>query len=336
MSDQQDGLFSDPRFIALRTPFVRYVLPYDAFLVGGWRQAEASGWLDAAHAAGADVLVSFTASDRHPRALPSPRRFVRAVAALRAKFRWLRTFSTWNEPNHRDQPFYRHPEAQARLYLSLRRHCAGCTVLASEPLDSGNLRSWIRRFLRVVKGPQLWGFHNYLEVNPRPGAFSYGTKRFLRLVRGPVWITETGGIVYFSKHGQTKRGHSLVRAAHGLRAVFRVADALPRVRRVYIYQWRVTPGSTWDSAFIAQSGKARKSLLTLLVQELRRHPRGHRRLKRVAHVAPAPAPGGGSQPPPSSGGGSSPPPPPPSGGGSSSPPPPPPKNPLCVIGLPGC
>jgi len=85
-------------------------------------------------------------------------------------------------------------------------------------------------------------------------------RAFLRRVRNAdIWITETGGIVH---HNRWKYDEE--RAARAVRHVFKLTSALPRVRRVYIYNWRDDGNRWWDSGLIARDGTERKAYYELL------------------------------------------------------------------------
>ena len=67
--------------------------------------------------------------------------------------------------------------------------------MAADVLDSSDVKSYLRKFLRASKGKgRIWGLHNYKDVNRRQ---SKGVKNVLSVVKGKVWLTETGGIVNF-------------------------------------------------------------------------------------------------------------------------------------------
>jgi hypothetical protein len=123
--------------------------------------------------------------------------------------------------------------------------------------------AWIRTFKRYAHHPRLWGLHNYRDVNRGTGA----TAGFLHLVKGTVWLTETGGIRRLDKraHGSrvTRYQASLVRQAAAVRRVFAIARSSHRIKRVYFYQWRRDPRSPWDSAFLNADGSVRPALHAL-------------------------------------------------------------------------
>jgi hypothetical protein len=87
------------------------------------------------------------------------------------------------------------------------------------------------------------------------------------IVRGQLWLTETGGMVAFAHH-QPYNEH---RAARATAHVFRLA-ARNRVARVYLYQWSGAPrGARWDSGLVAADGRARPALT--IVKRVLKH--GH-------------------------------------------------------------
>src|SRR5690242_20914653 len=115
-------MLDDPRFAALGVRDSRLVVPWDLALdpVSLARYAPV---LALARARGVRMLVSFAASSRVPRRLPSTAAYGRAVRAFRARFPWVDQLGTWNEANHASQPTARHPGRAARLFQALRRAC---------------------------------------------------------------------------------------------------------------------------------------------------------------------------------------------------------------------
>jgi hypothetical protein len=286
ISDQKATMFEDKRFRALNVKDARIALPYDAYLTrDNHARRAAEEWLLAARLAKVQPLVSITHSYKHQYRLPSVRTYRRAIRAIRKAHPWLHTFSTWNEGNHQSQPTFRAPRRHAQFFSALRQECRGCVVLAGEFLDSDNLKNYSCRFqhwLPKRKGLKLrWGLHNYQDANPRKGLPRNGTARFLQLVRGEVWLTETGGIVRFEKDGRTARPFSISRAARALRAVFSIAQRQPRVQRVYLYHWQAGPRKTtnWDSGFISEHGSARSTLNVLRAASRRSARKSWRRGK---------------------------------------------------------
>ena len=107
----------------------------------------------------------------------------------------MKTYSPWNEVNHKSQPTFKSPKRAAQYYNEVRKGArkGGYRVMAADLLDTGNFSRYLSEFKRHVKGsPKLWGLHNYGDVNYRRSTF---TRPMLRSVPGEVWLTETGGIV---------------------------------------------------------------------------------------------------------------------------------------------
>jgi hypothetical protein len=263
IGEPHPDMFDDARFRATGIRHARVIVPYDLVDAGGWPLAVTDLWLSRARRDGVEPLVSFSHSfvKRRKLRLPSVREYSRRVAEFRARYPWVREFSTWNEANHKGtQPTGRHPRRAAVYYRALKRQCAGCTVLAVEVLLTHSWKTWrwIRRFReRAGRGPHIFGLHNYPDVTRLR---SLNTRLFLRRVpRARVWLTETGGVVRF---GRWK--HNEGRAARAVRHVFRMTSRLPRVERVYFYNWRADDNRRWDSGLISREGTERMGYYRLL------------------------------------------------------------------------
>jgi hypothetical protein len=342
MGDQKPDMFNDQRFRWLRVRDARIVVSWD--VQGSVTERRwAATWLAAARRDGVEPLVAFGHAWRGAKRahLPSVRAYRAAFLRFRAAYPWVRTYTPWNEANHCSQPTCHDPERAAAYYDVVRDACAGCTVVAGDVLDQGNMVAWLRRFQRAARHrPTLWGLHNYLDANRLR---TDGTRRLLAAVKGRVWITETGGLVR-RKHyrAQIAFPESAEHAAKVTRFVLRFADTQPRIRRVYLYQWNANSlFQTWDSGLIDPFGQRRPAFV-----ELARHfGRDARHAPADTPFAAAPAPpppgpaGPGAEEPPAQ---QQPPPPPPpqqSPPPQNPPPPPPPKDcsplPICPPGLGG-
>ena len=86
----------------------------------------------------------------------------------------------------------------------------------------------------------------------------------MRIARGQIWLTETGGIVSFGREWP----YSTSRAANRTRYMFSLADRhtrklrgmRSRVTRLYVYQWDGREkGTAFDSGLTDHEGKARKA-----------------------------------------------------------------------------
>lgn len=256
MGEQSPDMFQDARFHETGIRHARLLVPYDLVKRGGWPLRSADVWLERARRDGIEPLVSFghSMSKRRQFRLPSVREYSRRVREFRARYPWVREFSTWNEANLGSvQPTGRHPRRTAVYYRALKRQCRGCTIVAVELLVTSNWRMWrwVRAFRqRAGRGRLIFGLHNYPDVTRLR---SKATRLFLRRVKNAeVWITETGGIVRHRRFAYNEG-----RAARVIRHVFTMAHAFPRIARLYLYNWRYDGNSRWDSGLISEGGTER-------------------------------------------------------------------------------
>ena len=271
MSDQKLGMWQDPRFAQLDIRQVRLLVSYDNVLSGDFSRYDE--WMYAAHARGADVLLTIQHHSRHPERLPTFAQYRRTIRVLRARYPWVRTMSAWNEANHQSQPTYRRPRRAAQYFNIMREECSDCTVVAADVLDSSNMLPWLATFKRYAHHPRVWGLHSYQDSNHFRPLNATGTRQLLRAVKGEVWLTEAGGIVRFGANYRGGRSGE-ERAARAVQRTFQVARSSPRIKRVYIYHWNADPKFlTWDSALVAATGRARPAL-DVLRRELNRVRRG--------------------------------------------------------------
>jgi hypothetical protein len=251
MGDQKPETFSDPRFEALGLRHARYVVPFDVALRHDGRRQQFDRWLATAQARGIEPLVAFY-SDSGRRTPPSVATYRRAVRAFHATYPSVRNLTTWNEVNR--SVLHRHPRRAAQMYRALVGVCPSCRVVAADVLDDGNMVRFLRAFRRHAPSARLWGLHNYIDANRNR---TVGTRRMLATVRGQVWLTEVGGIV----RTRTARWNEAQQAV-ATRRTFALARSSARIKRVYLYHW--SGGQrTWDSGFIAPSGRARPALAAL-------------------------------------------------------------------------
>ncbi len=267
IGSQSTAMFDDPLFTRLGVRAVRYTVAWDLVRRRGRRLAQADAFLRRARAARAEVLIVFNKSAVDPFRPPTLARYRAAVRAFRARYRWVRQYVPWNEPNHFTQPLWFRPALAADYFNVLRRECRGCTVLAGGLVDSGkarrrrgrqpwpatNIRSYLTAYQkRLASRPAAWAYQNYYDANTFGSTL---TGLFLQLTRGPVWLTETGGSLRRSD------GWPVYNEAHQARSVdwiLRLADRTPRIRRTYIYDWSPGPVSNgWDSAVIGRNGRPR-------------------------------------------------------------------------------
>jgi hypothetical protein len=263
IGDQHPEMFSDPAFRALGVKHSRYLLSWD------WYRSRRSvaatdWWMSAAKGAGVSPLVAFTRNWRPSgqRRLPPLKLYRKSFRVFRHRYPQVRDFSAWNEANHTAQPTAKKPKAAARYFNAMRRDCRGCRIVAAAVLDSRDAISWIKRFKRYAPKARIWGLHNYKDANDRTNT----TRRFLKAVRGKIWLTETGGILRLKPHPGSRgdgRTHSKRHQAGAVARVFKIARSNRRVERVYFYEWRKQRKNRWDSAFLDANGRPRPAYQTL-------------------------------------------------------------------------
>jgi hypothetical protein len=263
LGDQHPEMFSDPAFRALGIQHSRYVLEWDWYR--SKRKVAAIGWwMNSAKYNHIDPLIAF-GRDWRPsgqRKLPTLAEYRKSFKLFHARWPQVRDFSAWNEANHTAQPTANKPRAAARFYNALRKACHGCRVIAADVLDSPDSVDWIKRFKRYAPKARLWGLHNYKDANDRTNS----TRRFLKAVRGKVWLTETGGILRLKPHpGSHGNGRTETKAhqAGAVGRVFKLARTYRRIQRVYFYEWRHQAKNRWDSAFLDADGHKRPAYRAL-------------------------------------------------------------------------
>jgi hypothetical protein len=275
MSDQKLGMWQDPRFAELGIQQVRLLVAYNSVLKHDFSRYDQ--WMEAAHARGADVLLTIDRSAGSYTRLPTLSQYRRVVRILRERYPWVETYAAWNEANHVKQPTYRKPRRAAQYYNILREECAGCTLIAADVLDSANIFSWLATFKRYAKHPRIWGLHSYQDANHFRPLRATVTRALLKHVKGEIWLTETGGIVRFGTNYKGGKAFEK-RAARAMKYTFQIASTSSRIKRVYLYHWDTDRKFvTWDSAFVDQrTGRARPTL-EVLRDELNRQRRKSRK-----------------------------------------------------------
>jgi hypothetical protein len=251
IGDQHATSFEDPAMRKLGLRFARLALAWDWYKDPGV-VAGTDAWVAAVKAAKLRPLITFNRNWRRSgrKYIPPVKRYLYSFRKLRERYPHVREFSPWNEPNAKEQPFYRKPGIAARYFNAMRRACPRCTVVAGDVKDGTSMVPWLNVYKRKVRGAKIWALHNYKDAT-RSRAY---TAQFLRTVRGPVWLTETGGM--------RARG-GLKGQAKAVRRVFALARASRRIKRIYFYQWRHHGSGRWDSAFVSKNGKRRPAYYAL-------------------------------------------------------------------------
>jgi hypothetical protein len=264
MGDQHAATFLDPTLRGLGLQTARLAVPWDWYREPA-QVAATDAWMATVRAAGLRPMIAMNRNWRRggQRLLPPMAAYRTSFRALRTRYPDVRDFAAWNEANHKTQPLYRNPKAAARYFNAMKALCRGCSVVAADVLDDPGMARWIATFKRYAHHPRLWGLHNYRDANRGTGA----TRTFLRITRGSVWLTETGGIHRLSaiRRGSTasRERQALARQAAAVRRVFAIARSSRRIRRVYFYQWKRERGALWDSAFLNADGSRRPAFRAL-------------------------------------------------------------------------
>jgi hypothetical protein len=256
MADQKPQMFSDQRFLSLDIKYARVSLPWD-MLRRDFSARDADAWLSQARARGIRPLVAFQKSRVTPKIRPTTAEFVREFRRFRKKYPFVREFAAYNEPNLAEK---RNPERVARYYLAMRSACRSCTILGGELVDTENMISWTRTFLRFTKGkePRYWGLHNYVTVNKRSQKAANQLRRLVP--RAEIWLSETGGLVARRSNSKIKIPEGVNHAAGITDFILKTWGSGAKFPRIYLYHWNSTTAKdTWDSAFIDPAGNPRPS-----------------------------------------------------------------------------
>lgn len=269
IGEQHATMFDDPLFGWLGMKTARIVVPWDVMRMPHDRE-RVRVWLDKTRLLGIDPLVAFGRSwgRRGHRKLPTLSQYRNAFVRFREMHWDVDTFIPWNEANHPKQPTWKRPDMAGRFYNAIRAECARCTIVAADVLDTPGMTRYVEKYQRVLRErPKVWGMHNYGDAYGRK---STATRQMLRITTGELWLTETGGVV---RRPRGRTGVTMKRrlrdAAAATRYVLRLSVALPRVKRIYLYQWREVREAPWDSALIAANRRLRPAF-RVAAQFLRR------------------------------------------------------------------
>ena len=265
IADQRSANLGDARLADLPVRHARLSVAWDAMRYRRQR-AEIDDWMRAARAARMVPQVTFGRSRTRPFSLPPTAVYAREVRRFRGRYRNVREFSPWNEPNIAIHAVNSDPRRIASYYNTLRSQCRRCTVLGADVVDTSSLERWMRAYLRVFapgRRPRHWGLHNYVDANSRS---SWGTRTMLRIAPGEIWFNEVGALVRrptpSPRARPDRRKHIRVgkrRSATSMRRIFALADLSPRITRVYVYHWKADRQAVWDSALVSSRGTPRPS-----------------------------------------------------------------------------
>jgi len=258
IADNKPDMFADARFQALHLGYARLDLRWDVLADAG-ATAQLDAWMAGARADRVRPLITFDRSPRRPSYNPTPQQLAGALKGLRARYPFVKDFSSWNEANMNKKP-----QIVAKWWLALRKACPTCTVLGTDLLDKPNMIPWAQRFVAAAgRTPKVWGLHNYVDANTMS---TRTTRKLLKAIGGNIWFTETGGIVRRANNSTLIFPTGAARAAKVTSFIFgHLARLSPRIQRVYLYHWDtgIGGGPTWDSGFVGPDGQARPALTVL-------------------------------------------------------------------------
>ena len=265
IGEEKPYVFEDPRFLRLGIRHARLDMGWDS-MDDRLQSAKVHSWMTVARAHGIVPLVTFDQSRRTGRhqILPSVHDFLHEFEIFHRRYPWVTEFAAWNEANYCGEPTCHHVDRVVGYWRAIVAHCAGCRVLAAEVLDVPGMAGWVHQFIAVAHTqPPYWGLHDYLDANTLSDS---ATLSLMRVTRGQVWLTETGGLVNRRNHSHATFPQN---PAHAARVTNYVLSHLvfvnPRIARVYLYEWDA--GSrldSWDSALIGFNQRARPAYYVLV------------------------------------------------------------------------
>lgn len=263
IGDNGAAMFSQSRFKAAHPQSARIIVAWNVAVTRNKRDLNYTRtWIRDAQRAGVKPLVSFGGSGNY---IPTVRQYTAAVKAFIHKFRTVKLYTAWNEPDWIYRSLSRNPGLAAAYFNALVRVCHRCTVAAGElyrPVSDG-LAAWIRAYKRGLRyRPKVWALHPYDDVR------SHTTSQIRTLERyiggAQIWLTEISGLI--------RRGHwqfknqSPAAANRDERFLFALPKRFHRITAIYHYQWQGTvdgPHTGWDSGLIGPRGVPRPAYWTV-------------------------------------------------------------------------
>jgi hypothetical protein len=285
VGEQNPQMFDQPAWQSLHLKRVRYLVPWD-YARHRSQAGTVNFFMQTAHAYKQDVLVTFTArsgcysakgrySKKKACRAPSTKAYKKAFLKFDKAYPWVKTYSAWNEINHKSQPTFKSPKKAAGYYNVLRRYTKKkkFRAMAADMLDTGNMSRYLSQLKRYLKGsPRLWGLHNYGDVNRKRSTF---TKTMLRSVPGEVWLTETGGIVKLLP--SFKR--NLKRAKARTTGMFRLVNRYDtkrrgmrsKITRLFVYTYYGAPRSARFDAGLVNPNGSKRPAFSVFSKNARKH-----------------------------------------------------------------
>jgi hypothetical protein len=285
LGEQNPAMFDAPAWQSLHLKRVRYLVPWD-YAKHAFERNQVNAYMARAHAARQDVLVTFTArsgcysaagrySKKKACRAPSATAYRKAFLAFDKAFGWVKTYSAWNEINHKSQPTFKSPSRAAAYYNVLHSYARKrkFRAMAADMLDTGNMVRYLTALKRKLHGsPRLWGLHNYGDVNRFRTSY---TKTMLRLVPGEVWLTETGGLVKLLPSFKRSPSRAAARTKYMFSLVNRFshhhAGQRAKLTRLFVYTfYGVSPKARFDAGLVNPNGSPRKAY-SVFKRDSRKH-----------------------------------------------------------------
>ena len=196
------------------------------------------------------------------RLLPTSAQFSQVVDKLRARYPFVTDFAAWNEANHAGQPSFKQPGRGRRSSTrSCATKCPTCNVLPASLLDNPNLVPWTLQLRKaILKLRHARAAHlGPAQLLRRQPAKDTSTRALLAAVKGKVWITESGGVVYATSPTASKFPQGAAYAGKVAKFILGpLIRANPRIERVYFYNWKPRRHvASWDSGLVSAFGQPR-------------------------------------------------------------------------------
>ena len=264
ISDNNTAMFTNTWFTALHVRQARLVVEWNVATVKNHSLLNATRtWISDAQAAGVSPLIDFQAdagsAGNH---IPTVKEYTQAVTAFIKDFPTVKQYIPWNEPDWNYRKLSQEPTLAAAYFNTLVQVCKGCTVVAGDLyLDAKHLGAWIKSYGKGLRyRPAAWALHPYDDVQ---GHTSAQIQVMMKLVKGPIWLTEISGVVRRGHwHGHTLT-QSLTKQATDEQYLFSLTKKFPRIARIYHYQWQGDPNVPWDSGLLNPDGTPRPAYYVL-------------------------------------------------------------------------
>lgn len=281
ISDNKPDMFTDPAWKALKTQYSRVVVSWNVMTpktsAGKQEKARLAQWMAGAKANGQSVLVSLNSSRdkrRGPAEPKTDKQYTSAVKALKKQYPQIKAISPWNEASY----VQRKPKELKRVvnWTKLaKKSCKRCKIVMNV-VDKPNLNSWTKKYIKLSKKTKgstvkIWGLNNYVDVN---NFTDKRTKAFMKIAKGQIWLTETGGVVGRSNGQSSFAGTGVDHQTKATTYLFdNIVKKQPRIKYVFIYNWDNEIADfpsryiTWDSALRAHSGVLRPAYNVILANK---------------------------------------------------------------------